>query len=174
MRKVVFQNIDEKTKKLMLCQADGGVYLFGYYSLQDSSADWDHFFYTMEDAMECCFEEYGVHEEDWIIIEDQPKNCQQDFIIPTRIKGREVGKPAFGQLQQLIKGQRVDYEISAKCISFDGLTVDQRLLTTGLIFEYEKALIEDKEKAIKILTALNLERPSIDQLLDKHNTNQHL
>ncbi|MFU1859357.1 hypothetical protein ACK8HY_20320 [Sphingobacterium sp. NGMCC 1.201703] len=174
MRKVVFQNIDEKTKKLMLCQAEGGVYLFGYYSLQDSSADWDHFSYTMEDAMECCFEEYGVNREDWIIIEDQPKNCQQDFIIPTRIKGREDGNPAFGQLQQFIKGQWADYEIPAKCISFGGHTGDQRLLTTGLVFEYEKALIEDKEKAIKILTAVNFERPLIDQLLDKHNTNQHL
>lgn len=57
--------------------------------------------------------------------------------------------------------------MSAKCISFDGLTRDQRLLTTGLVFEYEKALIEDKAKAIKILIALNFERPSIDQLLDK-------
>lgn len=52
-------------------------------------------------------------------------------------------------------------------MSFDGLAGDQRLLTTGLVFEYENALIEDKAKAIKILTALNFERPSIDQLLDK-------
>lgn len=165
MRKVVFQNIDEKTKKLMLCQAKGGVYLFGYYSLQDSSADWDHFFCTIEDAIECCFEEYGINEEDWIIIEDQPKNCQQDFIIPTRIKGREAGKPAFGQLQQFIKGQWVDYVIAEKCMSFDGLTGDQRLLITGLVFEYEKALVDDKAKTIKILTALNFERPSIDPII---------
>jgi biofilm protein TabA len=165
MRKVVFQNIDEKTKKLMLCQAKGGVYLFGYYSLQDSSADWDHFFCTMEDAIESCFEEYGINEEDWIIIVDQPKNCQQDFIIPTRIKGREVGKPVFGQLQQFIKGQWVDYEMPEKCISFDGLTGDQRLLTTGLVFEYEKALIEDKGKATKILKALNFDKLSTDQII---------
>lgn len=42
-------------------------------------------------------------------------------------------------------------------MSFDGLTDDQRLLTTGLVFEYEKALIDDKAKTIKILTALNFE-----------------
>ncbi|WP_418360275.1 hypothetical protein [Sphingobacterium detergens] len=165
MRKVVFKDIDGKTKKLMLCQAKGGVYLFGYYSLQDSSADWDHFFCTIEDAIECCFEEYGINEEDWIIIADQSKNCQQDFIIPTRIKGREAGKPAFGQLQQFIKGQWVDYVIAEKCMSFDGLTGDQRLLITGLVFEYEKALVDDKAKTIKILTALNFERPSIDPII---------
>jgi len=44
MRKVVFKDIAGKTKKLMLCQAKGGVYLFGYYSLEDTAADWDHFF----------------------------------------------------------------------------------------------------------------------------------
>lgn len=165
MRKVVFKDIDGKTKKLMLCQAKGGVYLFGYYSLQDSSADWDHFFCTIEDAIECCFEEYGINEEDWIIIADQSKNCQQDFIIPTRIKGREAEKPAFGQLQQFIKGQWVDYVIAEKCMSFDGLTGDQRLLITGLVFEYEKALVDDKAKTIKILTALNFERPSIDPII---------
>ncbi len=111
----------------------------------------------MEDAIECCFEDYGINEEDWIIIADQPKNCQQDFIIPTRIKGREAGKPAFGQLQQFIKGQWVDYIIAEKCMSFDGLTDNQRLLTTGLVFEYEMALIGDNAKTIKILTALNFE-----------------
>ncbi|MFC3355485.1 hypothetical protein [Sphingobacterium zeae] len=165
MRKVVFQNIEEKTKKLMLCQTNGGVYLFGYYNLQDASADWDHFFCNMDDAIESCLEDYDVNKEDWITIEDQPKNCQQDFIIPTRIKGREAGKPVFGHLQQFVKGQWVDNEISAKCISFDGLTGEQRLLTTGLIFEYEKALIEDKAKAIKILTALNFDKPSTDQII---------
>lgn len=105
MRKVVFKDVDEKTKKLMFCQAKGGVYLFGYHSLQDSSAHSDQFFCTMEDAIESCFEKYDVNEEDWIIIADQPKNCQRDFIIPTRIKGREVGNPVFGYLQQFFKGQ---------------------------------------------------------------------
>ncbi len=165
MRKVVFKDIDEKTKKLMLCQAKGGVYLFGYYSSEDSSADWDHFFSTMEDASECCIEEYAINEEDWIIIADQLMHCQQDFIIPTRIKGREVGNPEFGYLQQFIKGQWIDYEILEKCMSFDGLTGNERLSISGLVFEYEKALIEDKAKAIKILKALNFDKPSIDIII---------
>lgn len=165
MRKVAFKDIDGKTKKLMLCRAKGGVYLFGYYSLQDSSADWDYFFCTMEDAIESCVEEYDVNEEDWIIIANQPKSCQQDFIIPTRIKGREVGKPVFGHLQRFVKGQWVDYEISEKCISFDGLTDYDRLFISGLVFEYEMALIDDKAKAIKILKALNFAKPSIDTII---------
>jgi hypothetical protein len=59
----------------------------------------------------------------------------------------------------------VDYVIAEKCMSFDGLTGDQRLLITGLVFEYEKALVDDKAKTIKILTALNFERPSIDPII---------
>ncbi|WP_286858451.1 MULTISPECIES: hypothetical protein [Sphingobacterium] len=165
MRKVVFKDIDGKTKKMMLCQAKGGVYLFGYYSLEDGSADWDHFFSTMEDASECCIEEYAINEEDWIIIADQPKNCQQDFIIPTRIKGRKVGKPVFGHLQRFVEGQWIDYEISEKCISFDGLTDKERLSISGLVFEYEKALIDDKAKAIKILKASNFDKTSIDTII---------
>ncbi|WP_104381623.1 hypothetical protein [Sphingobacterium sp. HMA12] len=164
MRKVVFKDIDGKTKKLMLCQAKGGVYLFGYYSLGDSSADWDHFFSTMEDASACCIEEYAINEEDWIIIADQPIHCQQDFIIPTMVKGREGGKPAFGHLQQFIKEQWINYIISEKCMSFDGLTGNERLSISGLVFEYEKALIDDKAKAIKILKALHFDKPLIDTI----------
>jgi len=165
MRKVAYKNIDGKTKKLMLCPAKEGVYLFGYYSLQDTSADWDHFFSTIEDANECCLEEYNISEEDWIIIADQPKNCQQDFIIPTMVKGREFGKPAFGHLQHFIKGQWIDCILSEKCMSFDELTGDERLFISGLVFEYEIALINDKAKAIKILTALNFDQPSIDTII---------
>jgi hypothetical protein len=59
MRKVIFKDIDDKTKKLMLCQTQEGVYLFGYYSLQDTSANWDYFFSTIKDANEYCEEEYN-------------------------------------------------------------------------------------------------------------------
>lgn len=166
MRKVVFKDIDGKTKKFMLCQAKGGVYLFGYYSLQDTSADWDQFFSSIEDALECCVEEYDINEEDWIIIADQPKNCQQDFIIPTMVKGRAIGKPAFGHLQQFVNGHWIDYVISEKYIRFDGLTAAERLLTSGLVFEYQKALIDDKAKAIKILSALNVNESSINPITE--------
>ncbi len=167
MRKVIYKDVDDKTKKLMLCKAKEGVYLFGYYSLEDSSANWDHFFSTIEDANECCFEEYNINEEDWIIISDPPKHCQQDFIIPTMVKGREVGKPEYGYLHRKIDGKWIDYNLPDKCMTFDGLTGDERLLISGLIFEFEIALQNDKINAIKILTALKFDKPSIDKILDK-------
>lgn len=167
VRKVIYKDIGDKTKKLMLCQTKVGIHLFGYYCLQDTSANWDHFFSTIEDANECCLEEYNINEEDWIIISDQPKHCQQDFIIPTMVKGRETGKPAFGHLQSFINGKWIDYTVSEQYMSFDGLTGTERLLISGLLSEFENAIINDKAKALKILVALNLDKSSIDRLLDK-------
>jgi hypothetical protein len=165
MRKVAFKDIDDKTKKLMLCQTKEGVYLFGYYSLQDNSANWECFFSTIEDANECCEEEYNIKDEDWITISDQPEHCQQDFIIPTMVKGRDVGKPEYGHLQSFINGKWIDYTIPEKYMSFDGLTGNERLFISGLTFEFENAIINDKAKATKILNALNFDKPSIEKII---------
>jgi len=166
MRKVTYKDIDDKTKKLMLCQTKAGVYLFGYYCLQDTCANWDHFFSTIEEANECCLEEYNINEEDWIIISDQPRDCQQDFIIPTMVKGRDIGKPEFAHLQSFINGKWIDYIIPEKYMSFDGLTGNERLFISGLLSEFENAMINDKVKAIKILTALKLDKKSIDIIME--------
>jgi len=166
MRKLIYKDLEDgKTKKLMLCKEKGGVYLFGYYCLQDTSANWDHFFSTIEDANECCLEEYNINVEDWIIISDQPKHCQQDFIIPTMIKGRDIEKPEFGHSQSFIDGKWIDYISSDECMSFDGLTSNERLYVSGLISEFEIAVVNDKVNAVKILKALNFDKASIDKII---------
>ena len=165
MRKVIYKDTDDKTKKLMLCQAKKGVFLFGYYSLQDTAASWDHFFSTMHDANECCLEEYAIDEEDWIVISDPPKHCQQDFIVPTIVTTSKDSKtPKSSHIQHLINEKWVEYTLE-KCMSFDGLRDGEKLWISGLVVEFENAKLHDKAKAIKILTALKCEKSFIDKMV---------
>ncbi|QIH34215.1 hypothetical protein [Sphingobacterium sp. DR205] len=102
--------------------------------------------------------------KNYLIIENCLKSFKREQCLCS-VKVRESGKPTFGHLQQFIKEQWIDYIISEKCMSFDGLTDKERLSISGLVFEYEKALIDDNAKAIKILKALNFDKPSIDIII---------
>ena len=46
-----------------------------------------------------------------------------------------------------------------------GMTVNERLFACGLMNEFDKALIDNKEKAKKILQILGVDKPSIEKIL---------
>jgi hypothetical protein len=46
-----------------------------------------------------------------------------------------------------------------------GMTVNERLYVCGLMNEFDKALILDKEKAKKILELLLVDKPSIEKIV---------
>ena len=96
--------------RLMIYDSGESVYLFGYKTIEDSSADWDEWYETIHDAIESCYQEYNVKETDWKKIEDPLENCQHDWIKPVRIKGRDIGKPEWGNLQKLEAGKWIDIE----------------------------------------------------------------
>ncbi len=48
-----------------------------------------------------------------------------------------------------------------------GMTVNERLFTCGLMDEFDKALIKDKNKARKILEHLRVDNSSIEKILAK-------
>lgn len=122
------------------------------------------FFTTMEDAEECCLEEFDIEKEDWIIISNPLKNCQHDFIMPTIID-KDTGKPELGYIKSLVNGKWTDYNKLKKCTSFEGLIGNERLLISGLLEEFDNAKLNDKAKAIKILTALNFDKSSIEKII---------
>jgi hypothetical protein len=47
----------------------------------------------------------------------------------------------------------------------DGMTVNERLFSSGLIDEFDRVKRKDRVKARKILTALEVDEPSIDKIL---------
>ena len=92
----------------MIYDSDDGVYLFGYNTMNDSSALWDNWFENIDDALKSCNEEYGIPKDDWNKIPDPLENCQHDWISPVRIKGRNIGMPEWGKLEKLENGNWID------------------------------------------------------------------
>lgn len=94
-------------KRLMIHDSDDGVYLFLYEVEEDASCSEDLWFETLEDAMEAAKNDYGVYPSDWNEIPDPPKHCQQDWIAPARIPGRETNNPQWGNFEVFKDGKWV-------------------------------------------------------------------
>lgn len=165
MRKVAYTSGQESVKKVMLYGCSEGVYIFGYDCLQDTASISDYFQDTIEDAEDFCRNEYHLESDNWILIADPADNCQHDFILPTRIKGKENGHPEWGNFETLIDGRWVEIGTSDKIQSFGGMTVNERLFVSGLIAEFEKSKFSDKAKAKRILRSLQVDESSIELMV---------
>ncbi len=165
MRKVAFVNIVDETHKLMIYQSCDGVYLFGYDCIQDAPSKWDNWFEDIETAEQYCSNNYKIADNKWILISDPFEDCQHDFIMPTRIKGCDSGKPEYGKFETLINKRWVDTFSFDKHQSLSGLTGNERLFVTGLINEFDTAKKSDKIKARQILKALDFDDKSIQRIV---------
>ena len=165
MRKVIFIDTFDKVKKLMIYELEEGVSLFGYDCVQDTVSIWDNWYLTLEEAKDFCEEMYQVDKENWIDISEPLNNCQHDFILPTKIVGKENGNPQWGQFQTLQNGKWVENNYPDKYLNFGGMTGNERLSASGLFDEFEKAKIVDKSKARQILTALQFDINSINKIV---------
>jgi len=168
MRKIAFNELDDDTKKLMIFESSEGVFLFGYNCIQDDSSIWDSWFRTIDEVEKYCLSNYNIKPTDWIEISNTIDNCQHDFIIPTRIKGLEQGKPNLNQFQRLINGKWVDLDKSEFNIDFSGLTGDEKLFICGLKDELDRSNQINLSNAHKILKALDI---NITDILKKATAN---
>jgi len=165
MRNVAFTSGQDTIRKVMLYECSDGVYVFGYDCLQDTSSISDYLQDTVEDAEDFCKDEYNIDSSNWIVIADPLENCQHDFIMPTKVKGKENGNPVWGHFQTFVDNRWVDIVTSEKTQSFGGMTVNERLFVSGLVDEFEKSKISDKAKAKQILRSLQVDEPSIELIL---------
>jgi hypothetical protein len=53
----------------------------------------------------------------------------------------------------------------SKVEGLGGMTVNERLYVSGLMNEFDKALIIDREKTEKILELLGVDKPSIEKIV---------
>ena len=93
-------------------EKNGWVHLF-YFDGEEEGCGSGDAYERFDVAMEIAKEEFGVTEDDWTHIEEVREHCQQDWVTPTRIKGREVGQPRFGEpnnLELFLDGERVSLE----------------------------------------------------------------
>jgi hypothetical protein len=69
-------------KRLMLFNADGGVFMFLFTSLEDGPCSWDEYFEDVEAAKTAAEQRYRLSPDDWIAIPDPPPGCRPDCIRP--------------------------------------------------------------------------------------------
>lgn len=155
MRKVTFLKSASVFKKLMIHTSSDKAYLFLYDSVDDRPCIADLTFNTIEEADTYCRNMYHTATDDWIPISDPLTDCQDDYILPTRIKGREPGDPKWGPFQYQNE-KWIDISPPEKYLSFEGMNKTLCLLVSGLLNEFEHAKRADRAKAIKILANLGL------------------
>jgi hypothetical protein len=97
-----------EVKRVMVCEAEGGAYLFTYCALDDGPATGDQWFGSVGEADKFCMSAYGIGPEHWERIDDVLEGCQQDWIAVIRVKGRDVGRPEWGRYEYLDNGEWKD------------------------------------------------------------------
>jgi hypothetical protein len=166
MRRVNYlQNPTDDIVRLMVYKSDKGVFVFGFDDLADNASTVDNLFEDLEEALGFCQEKYNADNDRWINIEDPQLNCQYDWIGRVRIKGKEEGKPEWGQFEQFINGRWTEISKDETINSFGGMTGNERLWVSGLMDVFDKSLKKDKQNAERILSALQWDEPSLKKIL---------
>ena len=110
MRKIATVKNDHPTiKQVMIYETEDGVYVFPFASLEDGSGIGDEWYQSLNEADAMCESEYGINGNDWKYIDDPLEDCQDDWIAPVRIKGRDIGKPEWGNFERLEDGVWKDF-----------------------------------------------------------------
>ena len=111
MRKIAnVKNNNPRAKRIMIYETDNEVYLFPLATMEDGSGRGDDWYETVEEADNLCEIEYDIKPEDWEYIDDPLEYCQDDWIAPVRIKGRNIGKPEWGKFERLENGIWKEFE----------------------------------------------------------------
>lgn len=101
---------DPAVSRVMIVEIDdGAALLFTYGSVFDGGCTSDFWFESVADAVGCVLEEYAVSSTTWFATDDPPIYCQQDWITPVRVPGRESGNPIFGTLQLKVRDEWTEF-----------------------------------------------------------------
>ena len=86
-----------------------GVYVYLYTAVDEYGQGCaDYWFEDLEDAEEYALS-CGVKPGDWVLIDDPLPDCQHDTIHPIRVKGRNIGKPIWGEFEIFNGTEWVDF-----------------------------------------------------------------
>ncbi len=96
-------------KRLMIHQLEQGVFLFLYNTQTEAPCVGDIWFEDLAAASEYVSTVFGISDDDWQVIPDTLPNCQDDFIRPVRVKGRDIGSPEWGRFEKLENGEWENY-----------------------------------------------------------------
>ena len=94
--------------KIMLYEAEEGVYLFGYCSPDAEQCAFDRCYASLEELLDDWND--LIDERGWIALEDPLPGCQHDAFVPIRVKGRDTGAPDWGKYEMLKDGKWIPYD----------------------------------------------------------------
>lgn len=94
--------------KIMLYEAEEGIYLFEYSSLDAVLSSRDRLYDRLTDL----YEDWNdlIDENGWTEMEDPLPDCQHDAFLPLRVKGRNTGRPQWGKYEIYQDGEWKDYQ----------------------------------------------------------------
>ena len=94
--------------KIMLYEAEEGIYLFAYSSPDAVQCSSDRCY----DSLRELYEDWDdlIDGNGWLEIEVPLPDCQHDAFIPLRVKGRDIGKPEWGKYETLEDGKWIEYK----------------------------------------------------------------
>ena len=102
-----YEYMGQEIFKVMVYEtAKEGVYVFLYDSPEAQICVADEWYESVS-AATGKWDNYVKH---WNVIGDPLLNCQDDCILPIRIKGRNVGKPEWGAYEVLVDGNWIEYK----------------------------------------------------------------
>lgn len=105
MRKVAaVKNANSDVKRVMIHEYEDGVYVYTFSSLADGFSLGDEWYESVSEAERICRIQYDVDSSEWKVIDDPLEGCQGDWIMPVRMKGRDIGNPQWGQFEKLENG----------------------------------------------------------------------
>ena len=90
-------NRSDMVYKIMLCSDKDGTFVFLYTAPDAVRCSFDEWYPDEESAIEAWQE--SVDENGSQDIGDPMPHCQQDALLPIRVKGRDKGKPEWGCLE---------------------------------------------------------------------------
>ena len=101
-------NAKDTVYKIMIYETQKeGAFVFLYCSKDDVQCSFDNHYHDLSDALEDWKDE--IDENGWKEIDDPLSYCQPDAFLPLRVKGRNIGKPKWGELEIYKNGEWIEY-----------------------------------------------------------------
>ena len=100
---------DKQIYKVMVYETrSDGTYVFLYDSPEAQICVADEWHETVVDAADAWNK--FIETDSWVVMDDPLPGCQDDGILPVRVKGRNIGKPEWGKYELLVDGKWVEYK----------------------------------------------------------------
>lgn len=94
--------------KVVLHKTKEEVYVYLYTSLDAVFSSFDRWYPDEESALEDWQDE--IDERGWISMDDPMQYCQDDALLPIRVKGRDTNTPKWGEFEIYQDGVWKDYQ----------------------------------------------------------------